>query len=675
MLDSIDAQVLFKTFSLQHLYFEERFYAVLFFLGLIVILFFGTSHYWLQIYKKLRKHPDAKELFHGHMSLVHAFHDIIFISKIILIIYLGIVIRQTIQERPYVAWTNPSQNSRLTTAAPNITIHFTVPVDKDNITFYTSPVIEGEWIWSDGPAHLPLYQNVTFHPKESFYPNSHIVVYMVGLRSAWNSTDSHELALDYSAPRIPRVLGAKPDTNATNVPIDSTIEILYDGPVGPYIDTHVDIQPKVDDFEISLTPTSHLISFGEPLKQDQEYTISLYLTPRSYDVLTQEDIERGDSSKISEITFHTVTTPLINSFEPRGDTVMPDSTITITFDQEMQRPSVMKHFSIEPKIEGKLDWSDVNILTFTPDAPLPKDTSFTITLSEGMESVAGGATGEPIHLLFKTIGPVTPVAIYPTANTSGLDPQTTNISITFDQEVEHESAQKAFRISPAVAHSFEWEENTMKVITAGNLTFSTRYNVTLASGIETIYGLDSDQEYNFQFTTKSDIFSLSVPYYRQEETFTCNIAATRMALAYRGVILSEDAIQSAVGIGDNPNSNWVPGYGTHVDTIANFVSQYRKTTKHNDWNVPDMLREVEKGNPVIIWEYNRYSQPYGSFTLPSGIIGYKGMHSEVVRGYIGNIDNPSHILTNDPWRGQLTYDINTFKSVWSYLNNTALVIY
>ena len=474
MFDSIDTQILFDTFVLQHLSFEERLAAVIFFLLLVVLFFFATSRYWIHFYKKLRKHPDAKEVFHGHMSLVHAFHDILFISKILLIIYIGIVVRQTVNERPYIAWTNPPENSRFTTAAPNLKIHFTVPVDNDNITFYTSPEIEGEWVWDDTIANLPLHQEVTFHPKESFYPNSQVVVYMVGLRSSWNNTDSHELALDYTAPRTPRVLGAKPDANAKNVPIDSSIEILYDSPVGEYVDTHVEISPPVEDYTLTPSEQGHLISFGQPLQQDQEYSITLYQTPRSYNVITEEDIERGDTQKVKTLKFRTVTTPLINSYQPRGDAVLVDSPIKVVFDQEMQHKSVIEHFSIEPEVKGTTDWDDANIFTFTPDEPLPKDTQFSLNFSEGMKSVAGGTTEEPISVSFKTIGPVIPISINPPPNASGIDPATTNVSITFNQEVNHESAQASFSLTPAVAGEFSWDGNTMTYSTAGKLTHNTR---------------------------------------------------------------------------------------------------------------------------------------------------------------------------------------------------------
>jgi uncharacterized protein YvpB len=210
---------------------------------------------------------------------------------------------------------------------------------------------------------------------------------------------------------------------------------------------------------------------------------------------------------------------------------------------------------------------------------------------------------------------------------------------------------------------------------AGNLDYSTKYTYTLSSGIQSIYGIDSKDVYSGSLTTRDNIFSISVPYYKQQEGFTCNIAATRMVLAYYGIYRSESTIKSAVGIGQNPNADWVSGYGVHAGPIASYInSQGRSATVYSNWNIADMMYQVQAGNPVIIWEYNRYSTPAGAFTLSGGYTGYTGMHSEVIRGYIGSPNNPYYILTNDPWRGQLTYSRGTFDSVWGYLGNTAIVV-
>jgi uncharacterized protein YvpB len=165
-----------------------------------------------------------------------------------------------------------------------------------------------------------------------------------------------------------------------------------------------------------------------------------------------------------------------------------------------------------------------------------------------------------------------------------------------------------------------------------------------------------------------------LPWYGQQETFTCNIAATRMALAYYGIYRSESQIKASIGTGLDPNANWVAGYGVHSVPIASYISNYRSVDRRSGMTLKDLTTAVDNGDPVIAWVYNRHSTPYGSFTLEGGYTGYKGMHSEVVRGYIGDPNNPTHILVNDPWRGRLTYSASGWLSIWSYLGYTGVIV-
>ena len=147
-----------------------------------------------------------------------------------------------------------------------------------------------------------------------------------------------------------------------------------------------------------------------------------------------------------------------------------------------------------------------------------------------------------------------------------------------------------------------------------------------------------------------------------------------MALAFYGNLVSEQDILAQIGNGNDPNSNWVDGYGVHIEPIAGYINKFRETEIKTNWSIAGITDAVSQGYPVILWVYNRYSQPAGPFQLASGEVGYMGMHSEVVRGFIGPKDNPEYILTNDPWRGQLTYSRATFESIWRYIGNTALVV-
>lgn len=666
---------LIDALALQHIDFEGRLILVSAMFIAAAVLLPITAHYWVRIFRKyIKRHPEADHVFRGHESLRRVFHDLSFVIKIILLLYAGFIGWQTVHEQPVLAYSSPVAYSKIADASPEIRLTFSVPVDKDNITFHVSPIVEGEWMW-EKPVLNSFYRTVRFLPTESFLPDSRIVVYVVGLRSVLQKNTSHELAIEFTAPRTPQLSEVFPHDGQGDVPASTSLLLTYDQPVGDFVETQVVIDPQHSDFQIEDQGNMQTIWFQNPLRQDQTYTVHVYQTIRSYDTKTKEDRVRGETRHISTFTFTTVSTPLIADYTPKGSSVLPHTPLHVSFDQPMDQESVRAGLEITPPTQGELVWVDESTFTFTPTDGWQRATDYVVRLQNGLKSASGGIITDTVELRFATIGAVKVTNISPFNGSSGVDPQSANVSITFDQPVDQQSAQSAVSVSPSVEYTATWQGNTLMLGTAGRLGHNTRYTIKVANGIKGIYGLDSTQTFESSFTTKPKSFVLGIPYYRQEETFTCNIAAMRMALAYRGVHLSEDVIQDGVGYSDNPNSGWVDGYGVHIGPVAGFVDNYRSVVIKQGWNVVDMLKEVQKGNPVIVWEYNRYSEPHGAFTLPSGATGYMGMHSEVIRGFIGEIDNPTHILTNDPWRGQLTYTVDTFKSIWGYMNNTALVVY
>lgn len=671
----MDTQLFLNALALQHVDFEGRLILIIAMLVGAAVLLPITAHYWVRIFRKyIRRHPEAKHVFRGHESIGRVFHDLSFLIKVILIVYAGFIAWQTVHEEPVLAYSTPVAYSKITDASPEIRLTFSVPVDKDNITFHVSPIVEGEWMW-EKPVLNGFYRTARFLPAESFLPDSRIVVYVVGLRSVLQKSTSHELAIEFIAPRTPQLSEVFPHDGQENVPATTSLLLTFDEPVGDFVETQVVMDPQHNGVQIEDDGNMQMVWFQEPLRQDQKYTVHVYQTVRSYDTKTREDRIRGDTRHISTFSFTTVSTPLIDEYSPKGNAVLPQTPLQISFDQPMEQESVRAGLDITPSTEGEFVWVDESTFTFTPTDGWQRGTDYVVRLQNGLKSASGGTISDTVELRFATIGAVKVTNISPLSGSSGVDPQSVNIALTFDQPVDQQSAQSAVSISPQVQFATAWQGDSLILSTAGKLAHNTRYTVKISPGVKSVYGLDSTQTFESSFTTKQKSFVLGIPYYRQEETFTCNVAAARMVLAYRGVHLSEDAMQDGMGYSDNPNNGWVDGYGVHIGPVAGFVDNYRSVAVKQGWNVTDMLKEVQKGNPVITWEYNRYSQPYGSFTLPSGATGYMGMHSEVIRGFIGEIDNPTHILTNDPWRGQLTYTIDTFKNIWGYMNNTALVVY
>lgn len=578
--------------------------------------------------------------------------------------------------RPFSRLETASEADRLLEAHQPIEISFTTPIDPEKVSLHMSPEIEGEWVFQNAlPFFSEHYKDrAIFIPKESFYPETKIVVYVVGLQRLFPGGATHEQSIDFFSPSLPNIREVYPKNGQENVSIKDPVEITFDAPSGEFVDWVYEISPSVDFYIDKSDSKKNKLIFSKPLLQDREYSLSISRAGRSYRVADFSDILKGDLELIQKITFKTVASPFVELYDQQGSGMRADSPIKIVFSEAMNSASVATAFSLTPAVAGKINWEDEKTFIFLPDDGFKKGTDYTIKFLSGMENKYGGKTDKDIELHFSVAGVVKVLSVSPKDASSGQSVDLSKVVIEFDQEVDHSSAQNSFSISPNISGSFAWDGNKMVFSFGRSLDPSTKYSIKLKKGIKTVYGLDSDKDYNYSFTTKNKTFSLALPMYYQSETFTCNIAATRMVLAFKGIKFSENSIKAAIGEGGDPNVNWVEGYGVHWGPVYNFISKYRTVSLKRNWNVLELVKEVQKGNSVIIWGHNQLGSS-GAFKLDSGATGYHGMHSVVVKGFVGNVENPTSIIVNDPWRGARTISLSSFKSLWAYLNNTALVIY
>jgi uncharacterized protein YvpB len=582
----------------------------------------------------------------------------------------------TLFSRPFARLETVSEGGHLIEAHQPIEISFTVPINPENVSLRMSPEVEGEWVFQNAlPFFSGRYKDkAIFIPKESFFPETKIVVYAVGLKRLFPGGATHEQSIDFFSPSLPLIKEMYPKNGQQNVSVQDPFEITFDTPSGEFVDWMYEISPPIDFTVDKSDNNKNKLVFSKPLLQDHEYTLSISRAGRSYHVADFSDIATGDLELIQKINFKTVASPFIKLFDQQGSGMRANSPIKIIFSEAMNSASVTERFQLSPTTSGTIHWEDEKTFMFVPEHEFKKGADYTIKFLSGIENKYGGKTDHDIELNFSIAGAVTVSSIYPKNASHGLPLDLSKITIEFDQAVDHASAENSFSLSPNIPGSFSWEGNKMVFSLSRSLDNSTKYSIHLKSGIKTVYGLDSNKDYNYSFTTKDKIFSLNLPMYYQSETFTCNIAATRMVLAYNGIKLSEGSIKASVGEGGDPNVNWVEGYGVHWGPISNFISKYRTVSVKRNWNVVDLVKEVQKGYPVIIWGYNQLSSP-GKFELTSGATGYHGMHSIVVKGFVGDVENPTSIIVNDPWRGPRTISVSSFKSLWSYIGNTAVVIY
>jgi len=582
-----------------------------------------------------------------------------------------------------------------------IEISFSVPIDKDILIINMAPETKGDWEFEKSFSFLPFIRRIKFYPKETIYPDQDIMIYLTDLTNHFHTMDGGEHLIRFYSISLPDVESTTPENEAADVPIDQDIIINLNQKDGSYVAWNFDFNIETDYSLIRDNEKYIILGLNENLKQGETYEIDIYQIPLSTNIETLEIIKRGEKVNAGKIKFTTVTAPMIESFEPTGTTVMPDSQIKIVFDNEMNKDSVESAFSINPETEGEITWEDDRTFIFTPSESLPKETHYEITFKQGIKSIVGGTSEEDIIYTFDTIGAVRVIGWSPGYGATNVRIGS-SINITFDQTVDHTSAQESFSISPAISGNFSWNGNTMIFTPSSSLAYSTQYTTTIQSGVKTVYGYDSRQSFSSTFTTETNIFSLSVPLYRQTHAFTCNITAVAMVLSYSGVPSSEMSVYNNIAKDNtpctiagsdiitwgNPHAGYVGnidgagecgGYGIYWEVASSYMSSVGVSNRiYTGWNVADLAREVQNGHPAVIWWQNGWASPYDkSWNTPDGqyIRAINGMHSEVVIGFIGPVDNPTHIITNDPWRGRRTLTVSYFNSLWGYFNRTAVVVY
>lgn len=574
-----------------------------------------------------------------------------------------------------------------------IIINFNIPVDRYKLVTNMSPLMKGRWEYKPYLGISRLTEEVRFYPEESLFPEQRIVIYLTGI-SHIRMNESHEGGIVLQSANLPEVESTLPYNRTNQLEVNQEIKIMFDKPIEDTTEISFKMSPETE-FEVeNLTPLLYQIVPKRELQQSTNYVITVTRTPKRINLNTNEIVETDNPELIHRLEFTTVKEPFIKSISPKGSGIKADSNIRFRFETEMDPTSTESLISYTPEIIGTYSWQDKRTLLYTPDAPLTKGTKYTISIAPGLKSSFGGTSEKTINQEFETIGAVRISEAKPANGLIKVN-IASDISVTFDQEVDHASAESKFSISPNVAGSFKWEGNRM-IYDVGNLGFGIKYSVTLAEGIKSIYGIDSQSPYTFSFTTRGQEVVISMPWYAQPQSpvsFTCNIVSAQMALAWKGFNTSASSLINEIGYNTSYNgTNWTGnpykefvgcsdgycGYGVYWTALQKvFTNRGIKTEVKTGSNVIELAKSIENGHPVIIWRYNGTSTDMDIDWVASDgtyVDAIRGQHGGVVTGYKGTVENPTAFYINDPWFGLVWMDRNTFDYYWSRLNRSSLVI-
>lgn len=654
------------------------------FLAIIVLILIASIHFaWFRYLKK-------QEIAPNFMKYILIIIELFLAGFIIFAVYDILAV-------PHVVVMQPQPENLITQLDTPIYAIFNRPLDANKIKPYIYPEIEGTWELEALDEALPfIKRKLVFYPKYSLPLNQKVFIYYAGIANAYNTSEPWEFQVDAKTAEEITAVTVQPENNAIDIMTDNiSLSFSFDQPSGNFYKWDIEFIPAIKN-QIYITDNNVSVSIQDYLSQSTTYSYILKGTPAIFQIADPTDYKLvGDTKELFSGSFTTVREPLIDLIEPIGSGVLVDTPIKIVFEQEMQTSNLTDEIVLSPEVKTEMKWIDEKTIELNHDN-FEKNSEYTVVIKKGLRSFNGGVLENEITSNFKTIGYVEMQASSPLNNSSSINTDT-NISVTFNQDVDHASAQAAFSISPSVSGGFSWNGKTMTYNPSSNLAYKTTYTVKLNKGIKSILGLDSKDELKFSFVTKEEYFKLNVPVYYQKLRFSCNIEAARMALAYRGIYkdvltlygqIAKDSTpyDEAANTFGNPYQGYTgdiygvtKGYGVYWQPISSLISKYRSNSIKTGWNVSGLLDEVKAGNPVVIWAHNGYSYAGDVYywTTPSGtsIRAVSGMHSYVVVGYKGTSSNPTHIILNDSNRGVWTVSISYFNSLWGYFNNSGVVVY
>ncbi len=550
------------------------------------------------------------------------------------------------------------QPIRLTYNLESVNIHSPLKVTfshqvGDHLNYNLSPAIGGTWKATHGLFGISA---IAFYPSHPLEPGS---TYKLTLGNVTQLASTKPLipveTLAVSAQKPASIASISPAASSSGIAVSTAVTLALASTNQGLRELSLSSDAPLTSSVPKTTDNRHYTwAFKQPLQQATTYHLNL------------TDLKQhGAAQHLLATSFTTVAEPKITTATQQSH-FYPGTVVTIGFDQAMQQTPSDFQFGMG----GSGHWTSPQTYQFTPTGLTPGQT-YTYTVLKGAKAINGGIVEADHPYQISTPGPAYVTGGSPSGGGLGVG---TAISVTFDQPVDHTSAQAAFSISPGVGGSFSWSSNTMTFHPTG-LAYQTTYSFSVGPGVKGTYGLPGTSAYSHSFSTTYQVIKLNVPQLFQAYTESCEEAALRMALAMYNINVSDYDILQRVGYNptprniatntwDNPYQMFVgdvngiqdsTGYGVFAPPIAAAAQSYgRGATVANGVSASYIAQQIYNGHPVIAWGYS-VNPSADDWNVPGGgsISAYKGEHVRVVYGVAGSPGNIIGFYIHDPFYGNL----------------------
>ncbi len=270
---------------------------------------------------------------------------------------------------------------------------------------------------------------------------------------------------------------------------------------------------------------------------------------------TDLQLNGGNIVYMGEITLSTIPDEIETHYPADQEEIVYDwrygrITVSILFNQPMDRESVEKSFSTVPASEGVFTWgyyttvpygglyyaptsyndksgfdlgatittfSKIKSVTYTfSQKDSYVDSTYLVTIATGAKDSSGNALRFPLKFKFKTVQSYTTqsgiqtMPVHGDINVSPLAYRA--ISMTFPRRMDKQSSEAAISIIPAVNKIFLWgEENVVSLYTGGPFLSDTLITVTVDSTAKDKDGIKLGHRFTFSFRTAPITLTYSYP--------------------------------------------------------------------------------------------------------------------------------------------------------------------
>ncbi len=580
------------------------------------------------------------------------------------------------------------QTEKISVVEP-LVVKFSLPVARRKVVVEIEPAVDFEMRWSGG-VFGRLSRTLIITPELNWEPNQQYQISFQSVGGAVGFGAKRHSTIFFESLGLPEI--AEVSVSAAKlVRPDEPITVKLSQDPGEIAEFFFLFTPPVEH-TVLQNGAEYQLTFDQPLPQGSTYTLAVERQVIDYNPATEEIQNRLEKEPVFQTDFTTVSPVLVSSVIPQGSSVLPTTEqVKVVFSEAMERASVTP--AINPAPVGEWQWTDDQTLTYQISELLPIDTKYTLTIATGARAQSGSFVESDQVFSFSTVGALHVVSSSPKNTASGISINSL-IEITFDQPVIQESVLAALSIAPAIDYQASWSGSTLRLSLSSPLAYYTGYQVRIAAGAKPQYGRLMSGDYSLRFTSEQIRRVLNIKLDYQDRPLSCEAAALKMALAYRGITVSEGDIMALIGydptiksggtwgdpdqafVGNIDGSQNSTGYGVHWDPVARAARTWRNATAFSNWSATQLAWEIEAGNPVIVWGVlgGAYFDPW---TTPSGryIAAWKGEHARTVIGYTGSPTNPTSFIINDPISGRLTWSTAKLLADWSKFNNSGVVVY